>query len=288
MSSQHNLRVADDDAAPEILKTSSKGARPTKVLPTRRITFSKQLDILRAYAAASGPGNKLVTLREVSDIVKMASGTVTIANPFFTDTKLLFRTEGMGLTPSPAVMEFARAFEWNRETAAHKLAPPLSQMWFTEVLLPRLAFGDLSEDEAITILAEKSSSPPDYKNQLRLILDFLEASGLIKREDGRIKAGSKASSTPQPATPEKRTAEQEDKKEHSSLTPHSSLSPSAGRVTTAFTQPTQGVVNFYIDVRMDMTEFAGWTPDRIAAFFNGIALVLSAKAGVEKDVSSEE
>jgi hypothetical protein len=282
MSSQHNLRVAEDGTTPEIPKTSSKGARPTKVLPTRRITFSKQLDILRAYAAASGPGNKLVTLREVSDIVKMASGTVTIANPFFTDAKLLSRTEGMGLTPSPAVMEFARAFEWNRDTAAHKLAPPLSQMWFTEALLPRLAFGDLSEEEAITILAEKSSSPPDYKNQLRLILDFLEASGLIKREDGRVKAGSKASSASQPAAPEKGTVEHEDKKEHPSL------SPTAGRVATAFTQPTQGVVNFHIDVRMDMTEFAGWTPDRIAAFFNGIALVLSAKAGVEKEVSSEE
>jgi len=288
MSTPHNLRVADDaTATPETPKGSAKAAKPTKTLPTSRIAFAKQMDILRAYAAASGPGNRLVTLREVSDIVKMATGTVTIANPFFVECRLLFRTEGMGLTPSPAVMEFARAFEWNRETAAHKLAPPLSQMWFAEALLPRLAFADITEEEAITVLAEKSAAPPDYKTQLRLILDYLEASGLIRREDGRIKAGSKAASASQPV-PEKKTVEHEDKKDQAPVSPHASLSPTAGRVNTAFTQPTQGVVNFHIDVRMDMTEFAGWTPDRIAAFFNGIALVLSAKAGVEKDVSSEE
>jgi len=289
MSSPYNLRVADDSTTPQAAdKASSKVARPTKQLPTSRIAFSKQLDILRAYAAASGPGNKLVTLREVSDIVKMASGTVTIANPFFTDAKLLFKTEGMGLTPSTYVMEFARAYEWNRDTAAHKLAPAFSQMWFTEALLPRLAFGDITEEEAITVLAEKSASPPDYKTQLRLILDYLEVSGLIRREDGRIKAGSKAASATQSAAPEKKTVDHEDKKDQTSVSPHASLSPPAGRVSTAFTQPTQGVVNFHIDVRMDMSEFAGWSPDRIAAFFNGIALVLSAKAGVEKDVSTDE
>src|SRR6185503_10043614 len=149
------------------------------------------------------------------------------------------------------------------------------------------AFADITEEEAITVLAEKSAAPPDYKTQLRLILDYLEASGLIRREDGRIKAGSKAASASQPV-PEKKTVEHEDKKDQAPVSPHASLSPTAGRVNTAFTQPTQGVVNFHIDVRMDMTEFAGWTPDRIAAFFNGIALVLSAKAGVEKDVRSEE
>jgi hypothetical protein len=34
-----------------------------------------------------------------------------------------------------------------------------------------------------------------------------------------------------------------------------------------------------------MAEFAGWKPERITAFFNGIAEVLKAKANVEKEVS---
>src|SRR4051794_13243797 len=117
MTTPHTLRVADEAAQPTTTeakpKPASKTARPTKILPTARIAFAKQLDILRAYAAASGPGNRMVNLREVSDIVKMASGTVTIANPFFVDMKFISRTEGLGLTPSSAVMEFARAYEWN-------------------------------------------------------------------------------------------------------------------------------------------------------------------------------
>lgn len=60
------------------------------------------------------------------------------------------------------------------------------------------------------------------------------------------------------------------------------------RVSTGYTQPTQGIVNFHVDVKLNMSEMADWSPDRITAFFKGIALVLSAKAGVEKGVSSEE
>ena len=43
-----------------------------------------------------------------------------------------------------------------------------------------------------------------------------------------------------------------------------------------------GTVNFNVSVRVEMTEFATWKPERIAAFFNGMAQVLAAKANVEK------
>ena len=33
------------------------------------------------------------------------------------------------------------------------------------------------------------------------------------------------------------------------------------------------MVQFDVSVRVDMKEFAGWKPDRIAAFFSGIAQV---------------
>jgi len=40
-------------------------------------------------------------------------------------------------------------------TAAQKLAPVLSRAWFAEALLPRLAFGEITEDEAITASSGK-------------------------------------------------------------------------------------------------------------------------------------
>ncbi len=290
MLNEHKLRMAED-AVPATLPTRPRGRppgrpakttgnKPTKVLPTVRIAFGKQLDILRAFAAASGAENRLVNLRQVSDIVKMASGTVTLANPFFVDVKLLSRSEGMGLTPSPSVMEFGRAYEWNRETAAHKLAPVLSRTWFAEALLPRLAFDDITEEEAIAVLAEKSSSPPDYRNQLRLLLDYMEAANLVKRDNGHVRATRTSGSSA--------AAIQATSVEHHQSPEERPKTPSAGKVATAFVEPTQGVVNFHIDVRMNMTEFSGWEADRITAFFGGIAQVLNAKARIEQEASDEK
>jgi hypothetical protein len=54
-----------------------------------------------------------------------------------------------------------------------------------------------------------------------------------------------------------------------------------------FTQPTEGVVQFHISVKVEMAEFSNWKPDRIAAFFGGIAQVLAAKAAVEKNAGGE-
>ena len=45
-------------------------------------------------------------------------------------------------------------------------------------------------------------------------------------------------------------------------------------------------MQFHVSVRVDMKEFSGWQPDRIAAFFGGIAQVLAAKGTVEKEASS--
>jgi hypothetical protein len=44
-----------------------------------------------------------------------------------------------------------------------------------------------------------------------------------------------------------------------------------------------GGVQFGVNVSVDMAEMAGWEPARIAAFFSGIAEVLSAKKGVEPE-----
>jgi hypothetical protein len=56
-------------------------------------------------------------------------------------------------------------------------------------------------------------------------------------------------------------------------------------VVTSFAAPTEGIVQFHVSVRVDMGEFKGWAPERIAAFFGGIAQVLAAKGKVEESVS---
>src|SRR5262249_39174724 len=151
--------------------------------------------------------------------------------------------------PSDYVIAFARAWEWSPKTAAQKLAPAFQRAWFSEVLFPLLRFRPLAEEEAIRELAGAANAAPEYKPQIKTIIDFLEISDLIKRENGTIRLSNGASQGD--ALPSHQTP---DVKEPI---------PTKPVVVTTFAQPTQGMINFHVDVRVDMAEFAGWPADRI-------------------------
>ena len=175
--------------------------------------------------------------------------------------------------PSAEVVAFNVAHQWNPETASRKLGPLLAKTWFADALLPRLSFRAVEEREALGILAEASNAAPEFEPHLRLLLSYLDAAGLAQ-QDGQVIKPVKAATLTAAATstpsPDAREAP-----------------PSAPRPTTAvatgFSTPTEGVVQFHVSVKVDMKEFAGWAPDRIAAFFAGIAQVLAAKGAVEKE-----
>jgi hypothetical protein len=288
MSERVKLRVADETkTAPEANQPKeSQGKKPTKALPTVRVSFMKQMDILRAYAAASGGVSKIVSLKEVADIVPLAVPTVSLANPFFVDVRFVQRSEGVGMTPANELLEYAHAYQWDKETAAHKLAPLLSKTWFWVALQPRLDFQELSEDQVVTLLSEKASAGPIYKSQLRMILEYLDAAGMVKRANGVVTAVKGRQRISSSAS----TAESPEKVQPAESTEARAMpsQPQQSAVATNFAQTKQGSVNFDISVHIDMAEFAGWQPARIAAFFSGIAQVLSAKGMVEKESGSRE
>lgn len=253
------------------------GERPTKYLPTPRITFSKQLDILRAFAAASGPTGKVASNDDVAKIVKMNASTISLANPFLASAGLITKTDG-GYIPCAEVMSFLRAYEWSPDTAAQKLATVLAKTWFAEELLSNLAFGPMALDDAIKDLAEASNAAPEYRGQLEILLDYLAAAGLIQRDGTQIKRGALAMSTIAANREEATPSKQEDA---TTPPPEPRTMPTAA-VPSLF-GTTEGAVNFHVSVRVDMGEFANWKPDRIAAFFGGMAQVLAAKAKVERE-----
>jgi len=246
--------------------------RPDKALPTNRITLKKQFEILRAYGAASGPAGRAVTNKEVAAIVKMAEATVGLGNTFFTDVGWLLRS-GDGFVPSADVIAFINAYQWKPDSATYRLAPTLSSSWFATLLLPRLDFGALEETEAVQLLAEAAQAGPEYKSQVELLIDFLEAVGLIVREGTVLRRGSQVGGVSTSGAPGPPNSQPQGE---------SNQTPRTSTITTSFSQPTEGIVQFHVSVRVDMSEFAGWRPDRISAFFAGIAQVLAAKGNVEK------
>jgi hypothetical protein len=197
--------VANGGAGAEkVEQGSKKGPAPTKRLPTPRIAYAKQLDLLRAYAAASGQGAKPVENKDVADIVGMTAATVSLANPFFADLALLVRQNG-GYIPDKTVVSFSRVYQWDPEKAGVELAPRLRESWFGDLLLKRLEYGPMSEADALTLLGTEAEAGPAYRGQIQTLLDFLQTAGLIGCEGGQVSA-IRGAAMPEPEVTE-RTAE---------------------------------------------------------------------------------
>ncbi len=283
--------IAPPPTPPEAATTKVAKPKPTQVLPSGKITLAKQLAVLRAYAAVSGQNAKPAKTIEVADVAKTTANTISTANPFFQATGLIQRIEG-GFVPSAEVLAFAHAYEWDSTdtTASHKLAPLIAGTWFAQEVLKKLSFGGgrMKESEALTSLAQYASAPSDCKPQVKVLIDYLEASGIVQRDGDELKKGSAASTTnrerqpstptgppPPPSEPEHRDAQ------------HRDVQPARSSVNTAYSQMAGGAVQFNVTVKVDMNEFSGWQPERIAAFFHGIAEVLTAKGGMEREASKE-
>ncbi len=253
--------------------TPRPAAKPGKILPTERINVQKQLDILRGFAAVSSNGTKAVSVDEVASVLKMASSSVALASAFLASIGLIVRTESGSYTPSAEVVAFLRAFEWNKETASYKLGPLFRESWFGKALVPRLLIAPIEEDAAIETLAEAAPANTEYRKELRMLIEFMVAGGVVTREGNMVKLvardttpGEASASINKPETP---TAEPVP------------LRRNPTTVMTAFDER-PGSMSFNVSFHVDMAEFSSWQPERLQAFFRGIAEVLHAKANVEK------
>lgn len=247
--------------------------KPNRPLPSDRMGFPRQLDTLRGFAVGSDSGSKPVGKGGVASLLKMNATTVGFMLPFFVDSSFITRAEGGGYIPSTEVIAFNLAHQWNPEAAAQKLAPIISRTWFALDLLPRVEFSAMEEQEAIESLSMAAGAGPEYRPQLRLLLDYLEAAGLIRREGSLIRRGAAQGSTepaPAPASPVASAVAEKGKE----------VRPA---VTTAFSkEDAEGLLHFTVNVRVRLAEVGTWSPDRIERFFHGIAECLSAKAGMEE------
>lgn len=245
--------------------------RVTKTLPTDRLSVAKQLDILRAYGASYDSTGSAVTNDEVAVIVELATTTVSLSNAFLVDVGLIQRGDA-GYTPSPEVIAFCHAHGWDEEKAPHKLGPVFIKTWFAQALIPKLKFRSIKIDDAVQILAEASTAGKDYFNQLRMLVDFLSVTGVVINENGEIRIMRECIESENPTPPPGPNFEK------AAL---SMLPPVAEKAANP--APSAGAIGFEIKVNVSMAELSGWGPERITAFFNGVAQVLAAKGAAEKE-----
>lgn len=156
-----------------------------KALPTDRVTFVKQLDILRAAAAASGPTRKPVSNDDIAKVVNIHFNSISNCNPFFLETGLFTRQKHQNI-PCDEVFAYAERYEWEQDKAAYKLAPVIRKTWFCLTLIPKLTFRSLLLDEAISFLADEAGASKEYRDQLAVLIEYMRVAGIVSIEGSTV------------------------------------------------------------------------------------------------------
>jgi hypothetical protein len=173
-------------------KASSSRSRLTHALPTKRIAFTKQLEILRGYAVGGADGTP-VTNRRLAQLVGMSHKTTSLANAFFLENEFLQRSEG-GFRPSLEVISFQQAHQWNPEQAARELAPVLEDTWSARALVPQLQMKPVSQADAIGIIGRAANAGPESRQELGMVLEYLAAAGVVEFDGDLVRATDNRSS----------------------------------------------------------------------------------------------
>ncbi|HXP77595.1 MAG TPA: hypothetical protein VN823_25905, partial [Stellaceae bacterium] len=147
---------------------------------------------------------------------------------------------------------------------------------FGELLLRKLRFRSLPEEEALAELAGSIGAGPELKSQVGMLIDYAVAAGLARRDGAQLVLGEEALATgTEPISNGGGKGDVVESQDRPSTT------RSGAAVATGF-MTTEGAVQFHVDIRVNMKEMAGWSADRITAFFGGLAQVLAAKKGTEE------
>jgi hypothetical protein len=268
--------------APDAEGATDKAAPKTKLakaLPSDRISFDKQMVLLRCFAVGSQPDNKPVTNATLADLAKLNQSTAGVNNVFFADAGLITKA-GNGYVPCAEVLSFERAYQFNAETAAQKLAPALRRSWFGQTLLPLLSIQARSEDYALGELAEAARALPEHRNQLRTLLEYLAVADVIDRDGAMVKLGRLGRNDD--ALPPRT----EDTMGPAAAANQGGATPQGGVITSFAANPNAnggaaGGLNLNVSIAVDMMQMATWPPQTVTAFMQGLAQVITAKAAAE-------
>jgi hypothetical protein len=267
---------SNQNGAPVAKGTKAPRPKTQHPLPTDRIALKKQFEIVRASGQLGTPG-VAVTNEDVAGMVKLNASTTSLANAFLTDVGLFVRTPD-GLAPSAEVVAFARAYDWDADTAGEKLAPVFEASWIGTALLRRVRFRQHTKQEALAALADASGASASHRSQLEDVLKFLELAALIVIDGETIKAGKMLGNAAPPPPPPPNEPPN-DAPNDPPPTPPSPKSSEQGQTPAGALQAPG--VSFNISLSVTMAEIATLPAEKITAFFAGVAAVVGVQAEID-------
>ena len=158
-----------------------------RILPTDRLAFDKQKELLRAFAAEyAANGGQPVTNDKAGEIIGLSGSTISQTNGFFCDVGLLVRSDQGGFVPSNELVEYNNACQWDESEARLKLRPIFERTWFYRCLIPRLHLSPQSKTICLSVLASESKAQPEHNERLLNLISFLELAGVVSESGGMV------------------------------------------------------------------------------------------------------
>jgi len=165
------------------------------VLPTDRVKFDMQVDILRTYARLSG-GRRPVNSEQIAKAINVSTNTASLSNGFFVECGWLDRVGRGQYVATEATVQYNRRMEFaGTPSAVNLLADTIMSSWFWLTLEPALREGRLSRTEALVLLSTEANTSPEHRPQLENVLQWLQFLGLIQVEGDYVLARTSAASS---------------------------------------------------------------------------------------------
>lgn len=186
---------------------SLQRSRAERPLPTDRLSFEKQIDVLRAIARLSGRERRAVTAEQLSEAMGMKGNTAGLSNRFFVESNLVEFIGRGSYTASGALLDYHRHLSVDPQDlvgAVRCLVPAIQQSWYWQVIEPMLD-GGLPERMALLSLSGAAGAT-EHTAQLQIVLQFLVWLRMLRRDGDTLLAGEHFGS-PLPTGPDEQGGE---------------------------------------------------------------------------------
>ncbi len=188
-----NTEVIDiqktDELSSKVNEIKKKRIITTTIYPLPfRSSIDQHIQIIKAYVIASNEGKKGLMYKDFENIVDFHHSYVSSNNKFLENLGLIESSGSHGTyVPTKNAIDFQRYKNWGQEEKALDLLRELvKRNWFwqsaKQVLLMREDGAD--EKEILNKLgADSKANPEKHLGSLKILLNYLEYTGLVKRDE---------------------------------------------------------------------------------------------------------
>lgn len=174
--------------------------RPTLPLPSARMKFEKELEMLRAYVSQSKSGTNPVDFKEVAKLIDIDDTAISSSKKFWEEIGALIRVSQGKHKPSTSIIRWANKVDFDPNEANAILHTVFDGAWFGAKIREALEVNRQLDKERLTVVVaniaggEKNATGP----RVRLLMEMLLKTGYLREtEEGSITMAA-AGTVPKP------------------------------------------------------------------------------------------